>query len=141
MSWISDVKYELGKLEFSRKVLRKFGILIGLIAIVITIYFTSPYFISIYSIIFFGIGIYLLIFGIFFPKKLSSLYKIWMGVAFALGWVVSRFLLTIIFFLVLTPIALLAKIFRKRFLFIEMNKTKNSYWILKKNKINYEKMF
>ena len=41
------------------------------------------------------------------------LYWLWMGVAFVLGNITSRIILALIFFLVLTPISLLARIVRR----------------------------
>lgn len=141
MSWISDVKYELDKLDFSIKKLRSFGILVGSIILFLTSWIFSHNLLSVFAIFFFAIGVSLVIFGLFFPSKLSVYYKVWMGIAFALGWIVSRFLLIIIFFIILTPIALTALIFRKKFLNLKIEKQESTYWISKRNEINYEKMF
>lgn len=141
MSWIEDVNFEISKLDFSIKSLRKFGITIGIILIAISIWlFLSNsnilliIIISIFSII-------LLILGLFSPKRLNGIYKYWMKIAFILGWFVSRFILTILFILVLTPIALLAKLFKKDFLNLR-NIDNSTYWKKKDgNTGNYEKMY
>lgn len=47
----------------------------------------------------------------------------WYKLAFVLGWINSRVLLGVIFFLILTPIALLAKVFQKDNLGLKRSKS------------------
>lgn len=61
----------------------------------------------------------------FFRVILKPFYWVWMFLAFCLGFVASKVFLTLIFYLVLTPIGLLAKLFGKRFLDLGQ---KPSYW-------------
>lgn len=49
----------------------------------------------------------------FAPMLLAPVYVVWMKLAFLLGWVNSRILLCVIFFLIITPIALIARIFNR----------------------------
>lgn len=56
------------------------------------------------------IGIALLIIGSFKPNKLLYPYKAWMKIGYLLGWFNSRIILSIIFFLILQPIALIMKL-------------------------------
>lgn len=142
MSWIKDVKEELTALEISRKILRKFGLMVGGIFLLIGfwIYHSSQ---SFAGIIFICIGILLLIFGLLFPNTLSGIYKVWMGLAFALGWLVSRVLLIVLFYFVLTPVGFIAKIVGKKFLDIDYKVKKESYWIISPSdkKADYSKMY
>lgn len=143
MSWIKDVKYELDKLDLSKKSLKKFGLTIASIFIIISIVF---HFIVIYlvpKIILMSLGLSLLLMSYLIPAKLISVYKIWMGLAFVLGWFVSRFLLSILFVFILTPIGFIAKIVNKNFLNLSYKKKSNiSYWVSNKNiSNNYEKMY
>jgi hypothetical protein len=142
MSWIKDVKEELKVLDISKKPLRNFGLLVGGIFCLLGfwIYYSSQSFIG---IIFLSIGALLLIFGLLLPKSLSGVYKIWMGLAFALGWVMSRVLLTLLFYFVITPIGFAAKIFGKKFMDVDYKVKKESYWIIKSSnkKIDYSKMY
>jgi hypothetical protein len=88
------------------------------------------------------VGGILLLSGIFIPKNLKDIYKVWMGFAFGLGWIVSRIILTILFVFILTPLGLFAKLFGKEFLDLNFNKEKSSYWIPKKEEeADYEKMY
>ena len=61
------------------------------------------------------------------------------------GWFMTRLILTILFFLIITPLGFIAKVARKDFLEIKHNDSKKSYWnnrnsYMEKNQ-NYEKQF
>lgn len=45
-----------------------------------------------------------------------------------LGWLMTKVLLSIIFYGVVMPIGIISKIFGKRFLDLEIDKLKASYW-------------
>ena len=140
MSWIKDVNHEMSKLDVSNKTLRKFGITIGVVFLIFSSWLYYKNVIVEITTIAFVIALFLMISGCFFPTILRRIYRYWMGMAFILGWFVSRILLTILFIFVLTPIAILAKFFKKDFLSLSLNK--NSYWIKKELKSsNYEKMY
>ena len=47
------------------------------------------------------------------PRALVPLYKPWMRLAEALGWLNTRILLILIFYLVVTPIGLVLRLFRR----------------------------
>ena len=142
MSWIKDVSFELKKLDVSQKSLRKFGLTIGAVFLLFSLwcfYVDDLIILRTISVI---LGLFLILAGIFYPIILLRTYKLWMGIAFALGWIVSRFLLTILFLLVLTPIGIIAKLFKKKFLQISVDKKKQTYWSKHDSKnINYEKMY
>ncbi|MCK7527354.1 MAG: SxtJ family membrane protein [Ignavibacteriales bacterium] len=70
------------------------------------------------GIIFFVIGALLFIFGLFLPNFLSGVYKVWMGLAFALGWIMSRVLLIILFYGVITSYEFYRKNFREEIYWI-----------------------
>ena len=81
--------------------------------------------------------------GVFVPELLKEAYRVWMAAAFAIGWLVSRIILLILFYFVLTPVGFLARLFKKEFMDTDFRKKKESYWIPKSGdkKINYEKLF
>jgi hypothetical protein len=73
-----------------------------------------------------------------FPR-LRRIYLVWMALALTMGWFVSRAILIALFFLVVTPVGLIARIAGVRFL--ETERGPASYW--KKRapaRPNYEKM-
>ena len=142
MSWINDVKYELDKTDFSKKSLRKFGITVGTVILIITLWLYLEYSFSFLLLVLALFSSFLILSGLLKPQILRDLYKYWMGFAFVLGWFVSRILLTILFIFVLSPIALIAKLFKKDFLNLEKRKQRVTYWVNKDLKTaNYEKMY
>lgn len=142
MSLINDVKYEIDKLDLRNKNLRKFGLTIGIMFILIAIFIYFKYSSSFIASLFLISGLVLNFYGWVYSNKLTKPYKIWMLIAFVLGWFVSRIIISLIFVFVLTPIALLSKIFGKDFLKLKNQRTTNTYWIRKNDtKIDYRKMF
>ncbi|MBT8386737.1 MAG: hypothetical protein KJO12_04945, partial [Ignavibacteria bacterium] len=98
------------------------------------------------SFIYFGIiGILLLFFGIILPNLLKPLNKVWMTLAIILGWFISRVILFILYFLIITPIGFFLKIIGKDFLHRKIDKNSQSYWEIRKQKmteqIDYERQF
>ena len=78
------------------------------------------------------ISIVFLILGILNSKILTPLNKIWFKIGILLGNVISPIVMSIIFFLVVTPTSFIMKILGKDLLNLKKN-TKNSYWIKKQN--------
>ena len=77
------------------------------------------------------ISIVFLILGILNSKILTPLNKIWFKIGILLGNVISPIVMSIIFFLVVTPTSIIMKILRKDLLNLKKN-NKNSYWIEKR---------
>ena len=59
----------------------------------------------------FIVGIIFIFINIFNPKFLIIPYKLWMKLGHVLGWINSRIILAIVFFLVLLPISIVMKLF------------------------------
>ena len=137
------LKEEFKHISETKRDLRKFGLTVGgvLLAIgLLLFYFEKP------SAIYFAIiGGFLILFGALFPKILKPLNKIWMSLAIILGFIMSRVILTILFYLVLTPIALLAKLVGKKFIVLKYDKSANTYWEkrtnINKKQIDYDRQF
>ena len=83
--------------------------------------------------------------GVILPTLLKPLHKLWMTLAVLLGWLMTRIILIILFYLVVTPIGLLARLSGKDFLNRTFNKDAHSYWIPRKttpsDKKTYENQF
>lgn len=71
-----------------------------------------------------------LILGLINSKILSPLNKIWFKFGIYLGKIISPLIMCIIFFFIVTPIALLMRLLKKDLLNLKFNKSK-SYWINK----------
>jgi hypothetical protein len=143
MSWISDVKLELKQLDTTKSSIRKFALPTGCILIFISVCLVYKNISYIASFMVLVCGLLLFIMGIFLPLKLKRLYKVWMAIAFNLGWIVSRVILFLIFYFIVTPIALTGRLLGKEFIARKFNNNKKSYWIKRdqNKKIDYEKMF
>lgn len=142
MSWIEDVNEEVIRLNTSQKSLRKFGILVGIVFSLLSSWMAYKNQYAVVRLIIGTIGVLLLSFGLVLPKVLKPVYKIWMGSAFAMGWVVSRAILLVAFFVLITPLGVAGRMFGKQFLDIKKNDQRENYWIKrKKDKVNYEKLY
>jgi ABC-type uncharacterized transport system permease subunit len=137
------LKEEFKHLKETKRDLRKFGLTVGgvLAAIaVLLFYFEKPS--AIYCAV---IGGLLILCGALFPQLLKPLNKVWMGLAIVLGFFMSRLILTVLFYLVLTPISFLAKFVGKKFIVLKYDKSAESYWekrtIIRKKQIDYERQF
>lgn len=79
------------------------------------------------------------------PVLLMPFHKIWMTISIILGWFMTRLILVCLFYLVVTPTGLLAKLFGKKFLQWQFDSEAKSYWVLKResspDKKVYERQF
>ena len=76
-----------------------------------------------------------LVLGLFNSNILTPLNKIWMKFGLFLGMIISPIVMGIIFFCVVTPIALCLKLFKKDILKLKKNND-YSYWETKDNSKN-----
>ena len=74
-----------------------------------------------------------LILGILDSKYLTPLNRFWMKFGLFLGKIISPIVMGIVFFLVVTPIGILMKIFGKDLLKTQYKKNE-SYWVYRKDK-------
>tara|TARA_Y100001935_G_C17259996_1_gene485815 strand:- start:81 stop:461 length:381 start_codon:yes stop_codon:yes gene_type:complete len=68
------------------------------------------------------------------PKILLPLNKIWMKFGELLGKFVSPIVMGIIYFLIITPIGIILRIFKKDLLKLRFTK-EGSYWVIRKKKL------
>jgi hypothetical protein len=107
---------------------RSFGIVFFIVFLLIALYpLINGGNIRIWSAV---ISLIFLILGLLNSKILAPLNKLWFKFGIFLGKIISPMILGIIFFLVVTPIGLLMRLFGKDVLNLRYNKNK-SYWIEK----------
>ena len=107
---------------------RSFGIVFSIVFLLIAIYpLINSEGLRVWSLI---IAIFFLFLGLINSKILTPLNKLWFKFGILLGRIVSPIIMGIIFFLVVTPIALIMRIISKDLLNLKFNKEK-SYWIEK----------
>jgi len=120
------MREEIKKISTTKKDIKKFSYLVGGVIILISLLLLWKGS-SNYQAVFL-IGILFEIFGLIIPMILKPLYIIWMTFATILGWIMTRVILTVLFYLIVTPIGLIARIFGAKFLDLSWNKNVNSYW-------------
>ena len=59
---------------------------------------------------------------------LRPVQKTWMTVAFLMGWVMTRALLSALFYLAITPVGFLARLFGKDFMGVRRAKKMDTFW-------------
>ena len=115
------------ELKTGTRELRNFGLLVGGVFSVLGLLFLArgkavfPWLLT--------PGLLLIILGAIAPRTLKYIYLGWMGLALVLGFVVSHVILTVFFFLVITPIGLIARLAGKDFLRLKLDRHAKSYWI------------
>ncbi len=138
-----NIREDIQQLKTSERDLRKFGLLVGGVFAVLGLLFLIrhkahyPYFLM--------PGVVLTVSGAIFPRALRTIYIAWMAVAVVLGFVMAHIILTLFFFLVITPIGLVARLFGKDFLGLKLDRQGATYWIRREQKskaqANYERQF
>ena len=108
---------------------RSFGIVFFTVFILIALYPLSKQGeIRVWSLI---ISLIFLFLGLLNSKILTPLNKIWFKFGIILGKIISPLVMGIIFFLVVTPIGLLMRLFKKDVLSLKFDKNNRTYWIEK----------
>ena len=87
------------------------------------------------NIFFFILAIFFLILGLINAKILTPFNKSWIKLGEVLGLVVAPLVMVAIYFIVLTPLSFLIRIFGKDLLKLKFDKKINSYWIEKDKKL------
>ena len=118
---------------------KSFGIVFSIFFLFISIYLFLNEYPTYYWSLF--VSFIFLVLGLMNSKILSPLNLLWFKFGILLGKIVSPVVMGIIFFLVVTPISILLKIFGKDVLNLKFNNNK-TYWIVKDGpKSNMKKQF
>lgn len=123
------------------KQLRQFGWMVGVVLISIGFWQLYRQIHSTARVVLWSLGGCLLVSGLFLPKILSPIYKLWMGLAGILGWVNTRILLGLIFYLVFTPIGLIMRILRRDVLKRTVDPSVDTYWVDREKTSNIKEHF
>lgn len=138
-----NIRQELKQLKTDPRNLRQFGLLVGGVFAVLGGWFWMrhrsfyPYFLA--------PGAALMMLGLVAPRVLKPVYIAWMTLAIVLGFIVSHVLLISLYYLVITPIGLLARLWGKDFLALKRDSAATTYWIRHepraKTAADYERQF
>lgn len=124
--WISVIAEEVRAVKDDPASLRKFGLTMGVaFAVFGGLFFwrgkpVAPWL--------FLIAAAFLLLGAVAPRALRPVQRAWMTLAIVLGWLMTRVLLVLVFYIGLTPVALIARLVRKRFLDLQFEPDRESYW-------------
>ncbi len=122
------LKEELKEIKSTRHDIEQFGFVVGGIFVLIGAWFAwskhhpwQP---------FTAFGFFLVLGGAFFPSVLRPLQRAWMMLSVLLGWFMTRVILSVLFFAILTPVALIARLVGSKFLDLEFRPKENlkTYW-------------
>ena len=105
------MKYSDTKLE--KKILRDFGLLMagvfgGVFGLLLPYWKSKGFVLWPWPLT----GFFLL-FGLFFPMGLAPIYKVWMKVGHVLGKINSTIILSVVYFVIITPLGLLLRLLGK----------------------------
>jgi hypothetical protein len=120
------IREEIKSIKTTTPEVRKFGLTVGIFLLMIAGFLfwkqrpSFPYFACV------GGGLALL--GVIAPILLKPLYKAWMSFAVVMGFIMTRVILTIIYFGMFTPMALAAKLLGKDLLNQRWDKNAATYW-------------
>ena len=134
---------ELSSIRKDKKAIRDFGLLIGFILLIIAglLFYKkgqSYFLIILVGISFIGLGLGM-------PVIIKPFYLLWMNFAVLLGWFMTRLILGLLFYIVMSSIGLILRLFGKEFLELRNKSLNGSYWnLLDNDRVNhthYEKQF
>jgi hypothetical protein len=123
--------------------IRKFGYLFAVVGVLIAAYMLYrghggwPWALV-------GSGLFLTT-GLFLKPVLKPVYIVWMKFAHVLGWINTRLLLGVFFYLVMTPLGLFLRLLGKDLLDQKIDRSARSYWVkrerVKLDPARYEQLF
>lgn len=137
------LKEELKHIDNSDEAVKKTGITVGIVLILLSLLL---WYLGKTSFIYFSItgGLFVILAFILIPV-LRPFHKLWMMLALAMGFVMSRVILTILYYFILTPIGLIAKLVGKKFMPLGFDRNASTYWEKRENpvkqQIDYERQF
>jgi hypothetical protein len=124
------IREEIKKIKSGPRDLRNFGLTMAVAFLLIGLYFMWRGRFG-WSICF-GLAAFFGVFGVLFPTSLKPLQKVWMVFAILLGYVMTHLILVVMFYLVFTPIGLVARLFGHRPLDLGWDpEGRKSYWQLR----------
>jgi hypothetical protein len=127
MRWTDDVREELARLDGTPAALRRFAFAVGAVLALLGGWalWRGRWF---GGVVLAGHAVGVTLAGLLAPARLARIHRAWMALAFALGWLTSRLVLTLLFLLVVTPVGLAARLLGKRFVERRPDRGAASYW-------------
>ena len=112
---------------------RSFGLLFFIVFMVVGLWPTiKGETANIYLIL---ISLFFLIFGLINSKILSPFNKAWIKFGEILGLIIAPIIMALVYFIILTPISLIVRMFEKDLLGLKFLKKQDTYWIKRVKKL------
>ena len=112
---------------------RSFGLLFFIVFLIIGLWpLKNGDNINIYFII---ISAFFLILGLINSKLLAPLNKSWIKLGEILGVIIAPVVMALVYFVILTPVSLIVRLFGKDLLELKFLKNKETYWIKRKKNL------
>jgi hypothetical protein len=81
---------------------------------------------------FISVSAVFLFLGLINSKLLSPLKKLWIKLGEILGTIIAPIVMALVYFIILTPVSLIVRVFGKDLLGLKFAKEKDTYWIKRK---------
>ncbi|MEM6327206.1 MAG: SxtJ family membrane protein [Bacteroidota bacterium] len=132
-SFLATVAAEVRALDVSVPSLRRFGLTVGAVfaGIGVFLLWRGEWEWTVVRQSLVGLGGTLMVLGALVPVVLRPVYRVWMTLAFAMGFVMTRVILTAVFALVVTPIGVVMRLLGKDPLPKHRDASADSYWIVR----------
>ena len=124
--WIEQ-NMTFSKKEISRKDLRNFGLLTGSITSLLFGLFLPWLFEHNYPRWPWYIAVILIVWALALPQTLKPVYRTWMAIGQVLGWVNTRIILSIMFYILILPVGLIMRLVGKDPMSRKFNSLEESY--------------
>jgi len=132
-TFVQTVRDEVRALDPSPRALRSFGLTVGGVLVALAgllLWRRGP---SAWTWGLGGVGGALVVLGVVAPVVLRPVRQVWMALAFAMGFVMTRVILTVAWVVVFIPTALLLRLFGKDLLRRRRDPDAATYWIPKED--------
>jgi len=134
-----SLKQEFKSIRSTRKELKSFGLTVGVALLVLGAWFIyRKYAVGKY---FLGVGAVLLVCGFIVPRVLYFVQRAWMMFGLVMGWFVTRLILVVAYYGVITPLSIFAYLFGKKFLDLRWRANVQSYWVSRVQKLPHAQAY
>ena len=134
MQAIQEIKADLKAIQQTSSAMRWFGLLLGSICLVIAgiMFFwgqQNPGEFAVKPAVFAGLGSVCILMALVIPMALKPVNTVFLIVSMIVGWIMTRVVLTLLFFGLFLPIGLILRMSGKDSMCLKFDREAQSYWI------------
>ena len=122
-------KEGLGEVDAERE-LKQFGVTLGIVFLLLGFLWLWKSRAGVFY--WFELSAFFFIFAFLAPRYLRLAHTFWMSIAVLMGWVMARAILTVVFYFVVTPIGIAARLMGKKFVDAGPFDKADSAWRIRK---------